>query len=73
MTGVQTCALPISVVGAVDLAADVVGAPEVTVTPDGVEVSVALEADYIFAGVVPGAPDGRTVRARASAAAPTPP
>ena len=56
-----------------DLAADLVGAPEVTVTPDGVEVSVALEADYIFAGVVPGAPDGRTVRARASAAAPTPP
>ena len=62
-----------TVVGASDLAADVVGAPEVTVTPDGVEVSVALEADYIFAGVVPGAPDGRTVRARASAAAPTPP
>lgn len=62
-----------TVVGASDLAAHVVGTPEVTVTPDGVEVSVALEADYIFAGVVPGAPDGRTVRARATAGAPTPP
>jgi hypothetical protein len=30
---------------------------------------VALHADYIFAGVVPGAPDGRTVRATATASA----
>jgi hypothetical protein len=30
---------------------------------------VALHADYIFAGVVPGAPAGRTVRATATATA----
>lgn len=62
-----------SVVAASDLAPHVVGPPEVVVSPEGVEVLVALEADYIFAGVVPGAADGRTVRGRASAAAPTAP
>ncbi|HEX5365983.1 MAG TPA: hypothetical protein VFW63_04885 [Acidimicrobiales bacterium] len=56
-------------VAASDLAPHVVGPPEVRVTADGVEVALALHADYIFAGVVPGTPDGRTVRAVASAVA----
>jgi len=60
------------VVAASELAPEVVGAPAVRVTPEGVEVEVALYADYIFAGVVPGAPDGRTVRAAASATAEAP-
>jgi len=60
------------VVGASDLAPDVVGPPEVRVTDDGVVVEVAVQADYIFAGVVPGAPDGRTVRASATATAARP-
>ena len=55
-----------------ELAPNLVGAPDVAVTQEGVEVTIALDADYIFAGVVPGAPDGRTVRARASASAPAP-
>ena len=60
------------VVAASDLAPEVVGAPSVRVTGEGVEVEVAVYADYIFAGVVPGAPDGRTVRASAAATAATP-
>jgi hypothetical protein len=60
------------VVAASDLAPDVVGAPAVTVDDGRVEVAVSLDADYIFAGVVPGAPDGVVVTARASATAPTP-
>ena len=44
-------------------------APQVRIVGEVVEVEVALEADYIFAGVVPGAPDGRTVRATARATA----
>ncbi len=55
------------VVAASDLAPEVVGAPVVRVTPDGVEVEIALYADYVFAGVVPGAPDGAEVRAAAAA------
>jgi hypothetical protein len=35
--------------------------------PTGVEVTVTLRADYVFAGVIPGAPDGTPVTARASA------
>ena len=54
------------------LAPEVVGTPEVRVNDDGVEVEVALQADYVFAGVVPGAPDGTTVRATASATAVAP-
>ena len=60
-----------AVVQSSELAPNLLGA-NVAVTPEGVEVTIALDADYIFAGVVPGAPDGRTVWARASAAAPTP-
>jgi hypothetical protein len=62
----------VEVVAASDLAGDVVGAPGVRVTPEGVEVEVALYADYVFAGVVPGAPDGTTVRATATATASAP-
>ncbi len=57
------------VVAASNLAPDVVGAPAVRLTAEGVEVEVAVYADYIFAGVVPGAPDGRVVRATATATA----
>jgi Flp pilus assembly protein TadG len=58
------------VVGASGLADDLVGSPVVRPTGDGgVEVEVALYADYIFAGVVPGSPDGTTVTGSASAAA----
>lgn len=55
------------VVAASDLAPEVVGVPVVRVTPEGVEVEIALYADYVFAGVVPGAPDGAEVRAAAAA------
>lgn len=37
-------------------------------TPAGLEVTVTVRADYIFAAVVPGAPDGTEVTATASAA-----
>lgn len=60
------------VVAASELAPDLAGAPVVTVTEGGVEVTLALEADYVFAGVVPGAPDGTTVTATASATASAP-
>lgn len=46
--------------------------PEVVVTPDTVEVTITLSADYLFAGVVPGAADGTTVTATASATAESP-
>jgi uncharacterized membrane protein len=54
------------IVGASELAPLVVGTPDVTVTGDGVRVVIELRADYIFAGVMPGAPDGTTVRATAT-------
>lgn len=57
------------IVAASDLAPNVVGSPVVRVTADSVEVELTVEADYIFAGAVPGAPDGTTVTARASARA----
>jgi hypothetical protein len=58
------------IVAASDLAPEVVGAPVVRATGDGaVEVEISLYADYVFAGVVPGAPDGTTVTAAASATA----
>jgi hypothetical protein len=44
----------------------------VRVTEDGVEVEISLYAEYIFAGVVPGSPDGLTVTGTASATADTP-
>jgi hypothetical protein len=42
---------------------------EVTLSPDGTEVRVALvtSVDYLFAGVIPGAPSSTAVHATASA------
>ena len=57
------------VVGASELASRLAGPPVVTVTDAGVRVEIALEVDYIFAGVVPGAPDGTVVEASATATA----
>lgn len=63
----RAAAVARQIVAASQLADDVVGAPIVRVRGDQVEVEVRVEADYVFAGVVPGAPDGTTVTARASA------
>lgn len=60
------------IVATSDLAPHVVGTPVVRVTDGTVEVEISLHADYIFAGVVPGSPDGTTVTARASASAAAP-
>lgn len=57
------------IVAASDLAPDVAAPPTVHVTGDSVVVEVSLHADYIFAGVIPGTPDGATVTATASATA----
>jgi hypothetical protein len=57
------------VVAASELASELAGPPVVTVTDDGVHVEIAVEVDYIFAGVVPGAPDGTVVEASATATA----
>lgn len=57
------------VVAASSLASEVATPPEVVVTDEGVEVTLSLEADYVFAGVMPGAPDGTVVTATASATA----
>jgi hypothetical protein len=59
------------IVAASDLAPQVVGAPVVRIRPSTVEVELSLRADYVFASVVPGAPDGTTVTATASARADT--
>ena len=60
------------VVAASELATDIVGTPIVRVDGGRVEVEISLRADYIFAGVVPGTPDGMTVTATASARAARP-
>jgi hypothetical protein len=60
------------VVGASELAPLLAAPPSVTVTAEGVSVEITLEADYIFAGVLPGAPDGTVVAASATAVAETP-
>ncbi|HEY7071950.1 MAG TPA: hypothetical protein VH479_17625 [Acidimicrobiales bacterium] len=57
------------IVAASDLAPQVVGTPVVRIRPDAVEVELSVRADYVFASVVPGAPDSTTVTARASASA----
>jgi hypothetical protein len=57
------------VVAASELAPELARPPVVTVTAAGVRVELALEADYIFADVVPGAPDGTEVTASATATA----
>ena len=58
-------------VGASDLAASLAAPPDVDVTDDGLVVTVSLTADYVFAGVIPGAPDGTTVTATATATSET--
>lgn len=68
----RAVAVAAAVVEASDLSADVVGAPAVQVEGGRVEVQISMRADYIFAGVVPGAPDGLTVTATASAQAARP-
>jgi hypothetical protein len=55
------------VVAASELASELARPPVVTVTDAGVRVELALEADYIFADVVPGAPDATEVSASATA------
>jgi hypothetical protein len=59
-------------VAASQLAPHVAAPPVVVVTPDTVEVTISLVADYLFAGVVPGAADGATVTATATATAEPP-
>lgn len=56
-------------IAASELAPDLAAPPDVTVGVDTVEVTITLAADYVFAGVVPGAADGTTVTATASATA----
>jgi hypothetical protein len=60
------------VVGASELAPLLAAPPSVTVTAEGVSVEITLEADYVFAGVLPGAPDGTVVAASATATAEAP-
>jgi hypothetical protein len=56
-------------VGISDLADHVVDMDVTVVAPDTVEVRLVLRVDYIFARAVPGAADGTTVTARATAVA----
>ena len=65
----RTRAVVEDVVAASELAPQLARPPVVTVTATGVHVELALEADYIFADVVPGAPDGTEVTASATATA----
>ena len=65
----RTRAVVEDVVAASELAPQLARPPVVTVTATGVRVELALEADYIFADVVPGAPDGTEVTASATATA----
>jgi hypothetical protein len=52
-----------------ELAPHLAEPPVVTVTEAGVRVELAVEAEYVFAGIVPGAPEGTIVRASATATA----
>jgi hypothetical protein len=69
----RTRAVVEDVVAASELAPRLAGPPVVSVTAAGVRVELVLEADYIFADVVPGAPDGTEVTASATATAVTAP
>jgi hypothetical protein len=46
-----------------ELAPELAEPPTVTVGDEGVAVTVAVRADYLFADVIPGAPDGTVVTA----------
>jgi hypothetical protein len=70
--GDRAQAVVAQIVAASELAPQVVGTPRVSVAGGRVEVEISLYADYIFAGVVPGSPDGLTVTATASAVAEPP-
>jgi hypothetical protein len=65
----RTRAVVGDVVAASELASDLAGPPVVTVTGAAVRVELTLDADYIFADIVPGAPDGTVVTASATATA----
>jgi hypothetical protein len=60
------------VLSASELASHLAADPVVVVTDDGVEVTLSLEADYVFAAAIPGAPDGAVVTATAAATATAP-
>jgi hypothetical protein len=61
------------VVAASELAPELVTTPVVVVTDGRVEVTLVVEADYVFAGAIPGTPDGAVVTASAAATAPSGP
>jgi hypothetical protein len=56
-------------IAASQLADHLVRPPEVRMEGDAVEVVLTVEADYVFSGVIPGAPDRTVVTAMASATA----
>ena len=56
-------------VAASDLAAEVMDVQIAVVGGDAVEVRLVVHVDYVFAKAIPGAADGTSVTAAASAAA----
>ena len=58
-----------ALVGASDLADEVVGLEIEVLDEDSVEVEVVVALDYVFAKAIPGASDGTTVTASAIAVA----
>jgi hypothetical protein len=59
----------VTLVGASDLAEEVVDLQVDVLGPETVEVRVVLSVDYVFARAIPGARDGTTVEAAATAVA----
>jgi len=59
--------LGVALVGASDVAERVTEVEIAVVGPSVVEVALTLEVDYVFAKSIPGAADGTTVQATASA------
>jgi hypothetical protein len=60
-----------SLVESSDLGEDVVEMEVVVLEPDAVEVRVVVQVEYVFAKAIPGASDGTTVEATATAVAAT--
>lgn len=56
-------------IAASDLAPHLVGAPRVLVDGSSVEVSLRVEAEHLFTGALPGAPESAVVTATVSASA----
>jgi hypothetical protein len=52
-----------------DLASSITAASIEVTAPDTVMVTVTMSVDYVFSKAIPGAPDGTTVTAHASASA----